>query len=101
MDMENIFKPDSYTEKSMPVSSILCDAISAMGDLDHVSTAVSEVREKSQIKDKDFFNSLNEKQTEMFNEYYERECEETTIELHEYFNKGLKFGAMLMLELLG
>ena len=99
--MENIFKPDSYTEKSMPVSSILCDAISAMGDLGNVSTAVSEVREKSQIKDKEFFNSLNEKQTEMFNEYYEQECKETTIELHEYFNKGLRFGAMLMLELIG
>lgn len=56
--MKDIFNPDSYTEKAMPISTALCRAIDDLGNLDEASNAVTECRKAySEIYDK-FFNSL-------------------------------------------
>ncbi len=99
--MKDIFNPDNYTEEAMPLSSALCNAINDMGNLDHNSAAVNACIEKyKEINDK-FYSTLTEEQIKLLIDIQWGEMEETGIVAGEYFNRGFRFGMLLMKELFG
>ena len=99
--MKDIFNPDSYTEKAMPISTALCRAIDDLGNLDEASNAVTECRKAySEIYNK-FFNSLTKEQQDLYRNVQRGDMEESALEIRESFNKGLRFGVLLMQELFG
>ncbi len=99
--MKDIFNPDNYTEEAMPLSSALCNVINDMGNLDHNSAAVNACIEKyKEINDK-FYSTLTEEQSKLLIDIQWGEMEELGIVAGEYFNRGLRFGMLLMKELFG
>lgn len=99
--MKDIFNPDSYTEKAMPISTALCRAINDLGNLNEASNAVTECEKAySEIYDK-FFNSLTKEQKDLYVDVQWGNMEESALKIYESFNKGLRFGVLLMQELFG
>ncbi|MBQ8133124.1 MAG: hypothetical protein IJ192_01745 [Clostridia bacterium] len=100
MNMKDIFYPNNYTEKAMPVSTSLCRALESSG-LDMMSDETKKITEEHSKLNDEFFNSLNDKQKDIYHKKFLNDSEEEAAVSHEYFNMGLCFGAMLMKELLG
>ena len=96
--MKDIFNPDSYTAEAMPLTTELCCVLDT-GDLGKTSSALRECKEKHKELNNKFFNSLTKEQQELYNEIQWADIEETALELREYFNRGMRFGAVLMKEL--
>ena len=98
---DDIFNPNSYTEKAMPLTSAFCNMLVNYGNLgmnsDEMKTFISKRAEAC----KKLENTLNKEQQEMF---FDMECDsidQYATENVEYFCRGMKFGIMLMKELLG
>ena len=98
--MKDIFNPDSYTEKAMPISTALCRAIDDLGNFDEASNAVTECRKAySEIYDK-FFNSLTKEQQNLYRDVQCGDMKESDLEIREYFNRGFRFAMLLVKEMM-
>ena len=99
--IKGIFKPDSYTMEAMPISSALFSAINDMGNLDHNSVAVNACIKKYKAVNDQFYSTLTEEQIKLFNDTQWGDLEELGIVSNEYFNRGLRFGVLLIKEIMG
>lgn len=100
---DDIFNPNSYTEKAMPLTSALFDAFSTAG-LQNISSVHKQfLNDNSEVGEryKNFYDSLNEEQKKILDDDKNLEIEEYTLANTEKFCAGFKLGAMLMKELLG
>ena len=100
MNFEKLFDVNEYTEKAMP----LCTAICRMLD-DKVFYSLSDEERESRQRYSDFrddfVKSLSDEQREKFESYPVISCDELEIETHEHFNRGVKLGVVMMLEIFG
>ena len=100
MNFEELFDANQYTEKAMPICTALC----RMLEETELRTASDEAKESI---DKycnfcdNFLKSLTDEQKEEFMSCPSVSLEEVEITAHEHFNRGLKFGVMMMLEIFG
>ena len=98
INVKDLFNPNSYSSKAMP----LCDEICTMLDDEiGVSDEIKECRKKNNKTYHKFIDSLSPEQSELYDDYYWAQVEENAISDREYFSKGMRLGAALMMELLG
>ena len=100
---DDIFNPNSYTEKAMPITSELFDIFSTSG-LQNISSVHKDfLSDNSEIRERyrAFYDSLNTEQKKILDDNCDMETKEYTIATTESFSAGFKLGAMLMKELLG
>ena len=98
---DDIFNPNTYTEKAMPLTSALCEMLVGCGDLGRTSDGIKAIR-NSNAEDYDkFIDTLSEEQTDLLSKVEWNNINEYATENTEYFCRGMKFGIMLMKELLG
>lgn len=93
----NIFQPNNFTQKAMPLSTILGRLI----DRSYCHTASSEmaecIKKYADIHDR-FFGSLDEHQKELFEKIGFTVGETAEIDIREHFNRGFFVGAVLTTE---
>lgn len=98
MNTKDIFNPNNYTSKNMPLCEQFCMFIDDKGT---VSDDMEECRKKYRDDTTAFLHSLSPEQSKLYDRYYDGEVEEYAIATREHFNMGMCLGARLMLELLG
>ena len=103
MKTEDIFNPDSYTSKAMPVTYEL---VSFLNDeaFDTVSKVIDKKRRKYGATTEQviaLYRSLNEEQQKILDGEYDSLATEISLTGKENFAKGLKLGFRLAIELLG
>ena len=93
---DDIFNPNSYTEKAMPLTTALYNALkcSEISDFDLVSDDIKAHRKSVKA-------DFSEIEYSLFDKVFTAYSEEMSMESNESFNRGFKLGAMLMKELLG
>ena len=97
MNIKDIFDPNTYTTKAMPFStqlSYMLDSTTDLGKMSNDSRKLAGEHSKEYIK---FYSSLTTEQQETFEKIFENE---SRLISKEYFNRGFKFGVMLMKEAL-
>ena len=97
---KDFFNTNRFSREAMPLSSELCstlDGFSVMGASDETRA----FREKTKPDSNKFIDSLSEEQRALYEKYEETRADEYTIEVTEYFNRGMCIGMRLALELLG
>ena len=98
---DDIFNPNSYTEKAMPLTSALCDILNNLDNLGKNSEKVEALMNNGEEKYKDFCNTLNKEQNELFFEVENNDILKSATENTEFFCRGFKFGILLMKEIFG
>jgi hypothetical protein len=103
-DSEKIFTPSNYTEKAMPLSSMVFATLMNGTCFDGWSDQRKELYDKNKgLSEKRYaiFETLSPEQCDVMNNYEDFLAGLHYMELTEKFNAGFKLGAMLMKELLG
>ena len=100
MNMKDIFDPNNYTEEVMPLTTAFCRAINDLGNLDYISNKRKADHEKIKPLEKKFSESLSKEQQDMYFDITWAGAEDCGAAMNEYFNRGLKFGILLIKELL-
>ena len=104
MNIEKMFDPNSYTEKAMPVSSILFGALMSSTAFDGYSDQRKEINEKNKaLREAEcaIRKTFTSEQGAILDAVDDYNAEMHYLELREKFSCGLKLGTMLVLELLG
>ena len=97
--MENIFDSDSFSEKNMPLITVVGKLLDQVY-FNQMSKEMSQcVSEKSALSG-EFYDSLNEQQREMFEKLELVPSQVSQIDINEHFNRGFVFGAVIMTEIL-
>ena len=99
MKDENIFSSDSFSENNMPLITVIGKLLDQVY-FNEMSKEMSEcVSKKSSLND-EFYDSLNERQREMFEKLELIPSQVSQIDINEHFNRGFVFGAVIMTEIL-
>lgn len=94
---KNIFDPNNYTESKNPILAELALILFNGTDLGNNSDAVCAIQDKNTISDR-FYRSLNDKQSDLYDEMFDSWSEEHSIVERERFILGFKLASMLFKE---
>ena len=98
---DDIFNPNSYTEKAMPLTSAFCKVLCDCGDLGKNSDNIKAIMQNDDEDYRKFTDTLSEEQKALLLEVEWNDISKNATENTEYFCRGMKFGMMFMKELLG
>ena len=98
MKDENIFSSDSFSENNMPLSTIIGKLLDQVY-CNEMSKEMSECVSKNSALNDEFYDSLNERQREIFEKLEFIPNQISQIDMNEHFNRGFAFGAMLISEI--
>ena len=97
--MENIFDSDSFSEKNMPLITVVGKLLDQVY-FPQMSKEMSQCVSKNSNLSDEFYDSLNESQREMFEKLELVPSQVSPIDINEHFNRGFVFGAVIMTEIL-
>ena len=97
----DIFNPNSYTSKAMPLTSALGKALCDYGDLGKNSDNIKAIMQNDDEDYRKFTDTLSKEQKALLSKVEWNDISKNATENTEYFCRGMKFGIMLMKELLG
>ena len=97
----DIFNPNSYTSKAMPLTSALVKALCDCGDLGKNSDNIKAIMQNNNEDYKRFTDTLSKEQKELLSKVEWNDMSKNAIENNEYFCRGLKFGILLIKEIFG
>ena len=98
---DDIFNPNSYTEKAMPLTSAFCKVLCGCGDLGKNSDNIKAIMQNDDEDYRKFTDTLSKEQKALLSKVEWNDISKNATENTEYFCRGMKFGIMLMKELLG
>ncbi len=99
-DFEQLFNPNVYSETAMPFVTAVCKLLDNTVFCD-VSHEISECRNKYGTIYDSFCDSLNSEQKDFLQKFSPMPLEEAEKDAREHFNRGFRFGVLLMMEVLG
>ena len=98
---DDIFNPNSYTEKAMPLTSAFCNMLVNYGNLGKNSANIKAIMQNDDEDYRKFTDTLSKEQKALLSKVEWNDISKNATENTEYFCRGMKFGIMLMKELLG